>query len=133
MKDNLITQPTRHNLRYPDPVKRLRPFQNPTKEDALPSLETQTKETPMSNSQPDLQLIDRWEVIRMLGISLSTLERKQVEEEHFPSPRRRHTALSRACKARSVVMRDCTSHPTTRLENRSMTTDRYDQPSCVRI
>jgi len=31
MKDNLIAQPTRHNLRYPDPVKELRPFQNPTK------------------------------------------------------------------------------------------------------
>ncbi|KEJ88594.1 hypothetical protein DSW25_15940 [Sulfitobacter donghicola DSW-25 = KCTC 12864 = JCM 14565] len=31
MKDNLITQPTRHNLRYPDPVKELCPFQNPTK------------------------------------------------------------------------------------------------------
>ncbi|MEP1768241.1 MAG: AlpA family phage regulatory protein [Sulfitobacter sp.] len=42
----------------------------------------------MSNSQPNLQLIDRWEVVRMLGISESTLERKQVEEEHFPAPRR---------------------------------------------
>lgn len=31
MKANLITQPTRHNLRYANPVKRLRPFQNPTK------------------------------------------------------------------------------------------------------
>jgi hypothetical protein len=46
---------------------------------------------------------------------------------------RRHTALSRACKARSVVMRDCMDHPTTRLENRSMTTDRYDHPSWVLI
>jgi len=40
MKANLITQPTRHNLRYANPVKRLRPFQIPTKEAALPSLET---------------------------------------------------------------------------------------------
>jgi len=46
---------------------------------------------------------------------------------------RRHTALSRACKARSVVMRDCMDHPMTRLENRSMTTDRYDHPSWVLI
>ena len=30
-EDNLITQLTRHNLRYPAPVKRRRPFQNPTK------------------------------------------------------------------------------------------------------
>ena len=42
----------------------------------------------MSNSQPDLQLIDRWEVVRMLGISESTLERMQVREEKFPLPRR---------------------------------------------
>lgn len=42
----------------------------------------------MSTSKPDLQLIDRWEVIRMLGISESTLERMQVREEHFPLPRR---------------------------------------------
>ena len=42
----------------------------------------------MSNSQPNLQLIDRWEVVRMLGISESTLERMQVREEHFPLPRR---------------------------------------------
>ena len=40
MNADSITQPTRHHLRYPNPVKRLRPFQIPTKEDVLPSLET---------------------------------------------------------------------------------------------
>ena len=44
---------------------------------------------------------------------------------------RRQTALSSACSARSVVMRDCTSQPSTRLENRSIKTARYDQPACV--
>lgn len=34
----------------------------------------------MTKPQPDLQLIDRWEVIRMLGISESTLERMLVRE-----------------------------------------------------
>lgn len=31
----------------------------------------------MTKPQPDLQLIDRWDVIRMLGISESTLEPQQ--------------------------------------------------------
>ncbi|KIN64214.1 hypothetical protein Z946_3103 [Sulfitobacter noctilucicola] len=44
---------------------------------------------------------------------------------------RRQTAASNACKARSVVIRDCIDHPTTRLENRSMMTAKYDQPSWV--
>lgn len=39
---------------------------------------------------------------------------------------RRQTAASRACKAKSVVMRGCADQPTTRRENRSMTTDRYN-------
>lgn len=34
----------------------------------------------MTKPQPDLQLIDRWEVIRTLGISESTLERMLVRE-----------------------------------------------------
>ena len=42
----------------------------------------------MPKPQNDIQLIDRWEVIRMLGISESTLERLQIREERFPLPRR---------------------------------------------
>ncbi|SFJ02019.1 helix-turn-helix transcriptional regulator [Jannaschia pohangensis] len=34
------------------------------------------------------RLIDRWEVIDMLGISESTLERRMVDDETFPQPRR---------------------------------------------
>jgi hypothetical protein len=37
---------------------------------------------------------------------------------------RRQTAISKACKAKSVVMGDCIDQPTTRSENRSMTTAR---------
>ena len=44
---------------------------------------------------------------------------------------RRQTALSNACKAGSNVMWACIDQPTTRLENRSITTARYDHPSCV--
>ena len=49
----------------------------------------------MSNSEPDLQLINRWEVMRMLGISESTLERMLVREERFPLPRRLGTRTVR--------------------------------------
>jgi predicted DNA-binding transcriptional regulator AlpA len=33
-----------------------------------------------------LRLIDRWAATRMLGISLSTMERRQREDVHFPVP-----------------------------------------------
>lgn len=33
-----------------------------------------------------LRLIDRWAVTRMLGISLSTMERRQREDVNFPVP-----------------------------------------------
>ncbi|SOH95709.1 transcriptional regulator, AlpA family [Monaibacterium marinum] len=52
----------------------------------------------MTKPQPDLQLIDRWEVIRMLGISESTLERMLVRDEHFPLPRRLGTRTVRWLK-----------------------------------
>ena len=42
---------------------------------------------------------------------------------------RRQTAASRACSAKSVVMRGWADQPTTRRENRSMTTARYSHPS----
>lgn len=44
---------------------------------------------------------------------------------------RRQTAASKACRARSVVLRGCADQPTTRRENRSMTTERPSQPSCI--
>lgn len=42
------------------------------------------------NEKPnnDLVLIDRWAVIKMLGISESTLERLMVKDPNFPLPRR---------------------------------------------
>ena len=36
----------------------------------------------------DLVLIDRWAVIKMRGISESTLERLMVKDSNFPMPRR---------------------------------------------
>ena len=40
----------------------------------------------MTKPQPDLQLIDRWEVIRMLGISESTLDGCSCATNIFHSP-----------------------------------------------
>lgn len=34
----------------------------------------------------EFRLIDRWKVKRMLGISLSTMERRQREDINFPVP-----------------------------------------------
>ena len=42
----------------------------------------------MTAPSPRVRLIDRWEVIHMLGISESTLERRMVSDERFPAPRR---------------------------------------------
>ena len=49
----------------------------------------------MPNSQPKIELINWWEVIRMLGISESTLERMLVRDENFPLPRRLGTRTVR--------------------------------------
>ena len=38
--------------------------------------------------EAQIQLIDRWSVIKMLGISESTLERIMVRDTKFPMPRR---------------------------------------------
>lgn len=42
----------------------------------------------MRKPQPPIRLIDRWAVIKMLGISESTLERMMIRDETFPQPRR---------------------------------------------
>ena len=45
----------------------------------------------------------------------------------------RHSAINNASKTRSVVILDFIDQPTTRRENKLITTARYNQPSCVRI
>ena len=49
----------------------------------------------MPNSPPKIELINRWEVVKMLGISESTLERMLVRDENFPLPRRLDTRTVR--------------------------------------
>lgn len=41
---------------------------------------------PDDMKEGEFRLIDRWAVTRMMGISLSTMERRQREEVNFPVP-----------------------------------------------
>ena len=52
-----------------------------------------------SSSRSKIRLIDRWSVIDMLGISESTLERRMVDDELFPRPRRIGTRTIRWIEA----------------------------------
>ncbi len=45
----------------------------------------------------------------------------------------RQTAASKACSAKSVVIRELIDQPTTRRENKSTATHKYPQPSYVLI
>lgn len=52
-----------------------------------------------SETKSKIRLIDRWTVIDMLGISESTLERRMVDDELFPRPRRIGTRTIRWIEA----------------------------------
>ena len=63
-------------------------------------------------------------IVDRIGVEVS------IEDHPMLNPKR---AISKALIASSRSIRCCIDQPITWRENRSSTTDRYSQPSCVRI